>query len=212
MRTSTSLLWIIAFFNNHATMFEGKTTAGQSKDGSRVKTAGSHFLCTQELIMDVLLDAANFVERRTHGCSVCGVAFRCRTGLRQHMLTHSADRPYACGKCAKAFRRKNARDVHFLTHSGIRSHACTHPACGKAFRTRETLKQHMLTHSDVLPHKCEVCGRGFRRKCARDIHMCTHGRARAFKCHCDKTFAQKHHLVRHRLHCPSTRDTHRPGA
>lgn len=72
---------------------------------------------------------AKHTEARNHACTVCLKMFT-STKLRQHMRTHTKEKPYRCKVCFQGF-----------SMSG-------------------NLKRHMMTHTGERPHHCEVCGKG----------------------------------------------------
>ncbi|GJE97222.1 C2H2-type zinc finger protein [Phanerochaete sordida] len=58
-------------------------------------------------------------------------------------------RRYVCGTCGKRFQRPSSLRNHITSHTGERPHECPHPGCGKRFSTRSNMRRHAVVH--VLP-------------------------------------------------------------
>ena len=80
-----------------------------------------------------------------HQCTTCGKRFRQNTHLREHLRTHSGERPFRCEVCGKGFIQSMHLAEHRRTHTGERPHVC--PQCGKAFKTFSNLRNHKKTHA-----------------------------------------------------------------
>ena len=48
------------------------------------------------------------MEPEQHPCETCGRVFTAKITLRQHMITHTEDRPYICELCGKSFRSRDS--------------------------------------------------------------------------------------------------------
>ena len=108
-------------------------------------------------------------------CHLCEKAFTgyWRAGhLKEHLLTHRAEKPNKRGTCEKAFSKAGHRKEHLLTHSGEKSHKCG--TCEKAFTRAGDLKKHLLTHSGEKPHECGTCEKSFTQAEHRKRHLLTH--------------------------------------
>ncbi|XP_070205624.1 zinc finger protein 431-like [Littorina saxatilis] len=104
---------------------------------------------------------------------------------------------YACEKCDKTFRLPQYLKQHMLSHSGQRPHAC--PLCPATYKHSVNLKDHMFKHTGKKDHACEKCDEKFSLlKCLRQ-HMRIHSGQRPHTCpHCDATFIQPSKLRRHK--------------
>ena len=57
-------------------------------------------------------------QERGHKCSKCGKLFSLPQYLREHMNTHTKDKPYICGVggCQEKFRQAGKLSIHRRTH------------------------------------------------------------------------------------------------
>ena len=54
---------------------------------------------------------------KPHKCGQCEFASRLEFGLRRHMMVHSKDRPYQCDMCTYSCSRKEQLIQHTRTHT-----------------------------------------------------------------------------------------------
>ena len=102
-------------------------------------------------------------------CSLCSKTFAHNSGYKNHMRTHSNERPYVCHICDIGFKEK----YHLKKHN-------------------------LFIHSNELPEKCRVCGKRFKDSTAVRAHERIHSDARPFACRrCNKTFKTSECLWHH---------------
>lgn len=99
----------------------------------------------EELVVD---------KKRRFACKQCDKDFRKPGGLRQHMNTHTGERPFACDECDKSFSHSHTLYGHKRFVHGERLHACEH--CDKRFHKATELKRHELTHTGTCL-ECVKC-------------------------------------------------------
>jgi len=58
-------------------------------------------------------------------------------------------RRYVCAECGNRFSKQSTLRNHLLTHSGERPFACTHPGCGRRFSMACNMQRHMRTHTSA---------------------------------------------------------------
>ena len=95
-------------------------------------------------------------------CPICGKTFAQNSNFRNHMRTHSDERPYVCLVCLIGFKERYHLKKHMLfKHSpGQLNEACR--LCGKRFKDLTAVRAHERTHSDVRPYACSRCSKMFK--------------------------------------------------
>ncbi|GFO00948.1 transcription factor e4f1-like [Plakobranchus ocellatus] len=145
---------------------------------------------------------------RPHQCQHCGRSFTSRDILKKHMYVHQERKDYKCGECGKLFKRLGHVQQHLRTHSQERAFRCS--MCDKLFKTQHSLKVHLRTHSGINPYKCPVCNNHFRERGSLQRHMRLHTGEKPFKCHlCNRAFSEQGTLSRHlkaKVPCSASRD------
>lgn len=88
-------------------------------------------------------------------CKVCHRSLKV-TNMKQHMLSHSGQRPFKCEFCWAAFTRRSDvfRHVKILHHQE-KPFKCSKD--GKEFSDRKSLKAHMEMHKRPALFACKVC-------------------------------------------------------
>ncbi|KAK7507932.1 hypothetical protein BaRGS_00000897 [Batillaria attramentaria] len=133
---------------------------------------------------------------RPHTCPICQKSFVTKDTLNKHLIVHTDERNFKCGECGKLFKRIGHVKEHLKIHNTERPFPCS--VCDKSFKTNNALKVHVRTHSDCLPYECRTCHRQFREKGSLQRHRRIHTGERPFRCHrCGRGFAEHGTLNRH---------------
>ncbi len=104
---------------------------------------------------------------------------------------------WSCTLCQKSFAHNSGYKNHMRTHSNERPYVCT--ICDIGFKEKYHLKKHNLfIHSTELPEKCRFCGKRFKDSTAVRAHERIHSDDRPFACRrCTKTFKTSECLWHH---------------
>jgi len=94
-------------------------------------------------------------------CEVCGKIFAHTSNYKNHIRTHSDERPYVCHVCSIGFKERYHLKKHTLfKHTGELNEACRR--CGKRFKDSTAVRAHERIHSDARPYTCQRCGKAFK--------------------------------------------------
>ncbi|KAG7166002.1 Gastrula zinc finger protein XlCGF57.1-like 3, partial [Homarus americanus] len=155
------------------------------------------------------------VEGLTNAASTCIMNFQCsycsyntprQTHLKEHMLTHTGEKPHICPHCPFRSARSNNLKKHIRTHTGEKPFACSH--CPYRSTRVDNLKAHILRHASRINTPSQA-GYSLQVELSGNMVVCS-GRVRRtndkkiniYKCpHCDhathKLYSMTHHIRSH---------------
>ena len=114
------------------------------------------------LHQDKSLQSCNFRPQQTQWtCLYCNKTFQQSSNYKNHMRTHSDERPYVCEICDIGFKERYHLKKHLLfKHTNEAKEKCRH--CGKRFKDSTAVRAHERIHSDLRPYSCQRCHKAFK--------------------------------------------------
>lgn len=146
---------------------KGFATSTNLKQHYRTHTGNDTLVCLLVfcLLYNILFQASIYIYR-----------FRMLAGRRNQLRNalFSGDRPYPCMYCPKRFATNSNLRQHIRTHTGERPYICVYPGCGRGFNDATKLSNHHRTHTGERPFACRVCGHEFVTRNNLKSHLRSH--------------------------------------
>ncbi|XP_053688247.1 zinc finger and BTB domain-containing protein 14-like [Sabethes cyaneus] len=134
-----------------------------------------------------------------HYCSFCGKGHNTKNDLRIHINNrHNATHFFSCETCGLQFKRKSVLNDHVIIHTNKKDFKCD--KCDKEFMLLSALKKHCKTVHDKVRYACELCDESYcRRKKLKDHIEYVHGIQSRFVCDiCLQMFDNQDLLDKHK--------------
>ena len=87
--------------------------------------------------------------------SLSGNIYSKKVTLKQHMLTHTKEKPFECEVWKKKFSHKCSLNRHVRSHTGDIPFGCD--VCHRRFRHKSSLNDHKRIHTGDRPFECKIC-------------------------------------------------------
>ena len=111
-------------------------------------------------------------QAKVHQCPHCSYFAKRFDYLKDHIRTHTGEKPFSCEECGQSFTQSGHLRTHMHTkHSTDQTkvHQCPHcPYSTKHSAT--TLRYHIHTHTGEKPYSCEECGKRFTSRSNCNSH------------------------------------------
>ncbi|ONI35730.1 hypothetical protein PRUPE_1G551600 [Prunus persica] len=174
---------------------------------SKKSLIASHILShhKDEMEMSSVDEDREVEQEKSNTCQECGVSFRKPAHLKQHMQSHSLERPYICSvdDCHSSYRRKDHLNRHLLQHQG-KLFKCPIENCNREFGFQGNMRRHVNElHSEDSPstnggaqkqHVCKEigCGKVFRFASRLRKHEDSHVKLDTVEAFCSEPGCMKH--------------------
>uniref|UniRef100_A0A8D8Z754 Zinc finger and SCAN domain-containing protein 10 n=1 Tax=Cacopsylla melanoneura TaxID=428564 RepID=A0A8D8Z754_9HEMI len=107
-------------------------------------------------------------------CALCNTKYLNKIGLKEHLITHSGNKPHTCEVCSTAFYHYRSLKRHLKKHKVLSGEGELYycPVCNKEFVEKYEMQRHKQHKHEGQCHVCNICGATVKFNISR--HMKSH--------------------------------------
>lgn len=108
-------------------------------------------------------------------CNVCGSQLNSNSALRDHINSHTGNRPYKCDECSKCFTHDCLLRNHKRIHNGKKV-TCPIEGCDRSYTYLIDLQRHKFSAHGIYTkkHICPICEKVYSERKLLRKHMESH--------------------------------------
>lgn len=145
----------------HMALHRPQASSNSPCSSSAAKLANSKVSLSQLSDESVKLIKSDGTGASHWTCKICSKTFAQSSNYKNHIRTHSDERPFVCNVCSIGFKERYHLKKHILfKHTKELKEECR--VCGKRFKDSTAVRAHERIHSEERPYGCQRCNKTFK--------------------------------------------------